>query len=47
MKNLDKYRSILTPEVQGLFLTSRYSRMYAAEFDIAEGYAVVSAKGAR
>ena len=47
MKNLDKYRSILTPEVQGLFLTSRYSRMYAAEFDIAEGYAIVSTKGAR
>ena len=27
MRNLDKYRSILTAEVQGLFLTSRYSRM--------------------
>ena len=36
MKNLEKYRSVLTAEVQGLFLTSRYSRMYAAEFDIAE-----------
>jgi len=33
--------------VQGLLLTSRYSRMYAAEFDIAEGVAVVSAQGAR
>lgn len=47
MKNLEKYRSILNDEVQGLLLTSRYSRMYAAEFDIAEGYAVVSKNGAR
>ncbi len=47
MTNLEKYRSILTDEVQGLFLTSRYSRMYAAEFDIAEGYAIVSRQGAR
>lgn len=47
MKNLEKYRSILTGEVQGLLLTSRYSRMYAAEFDIAEGYAIVSKNGAR
>lgn len=47
MKNLEKYRSVLTDEVQGLLLTSRYSRMYAAEFDIAEGYAVISRTGAR
>lgn len=47
MKNLEKYRSILTDDVQGLFLTSRYSRMYAAEFDIAEGYAIISQNGAR
>ncbi len=47
MKNLEKYRSVLNDEVQGLFLTSRYSRMYAAEFDIAEGYAIVSKSGAR
>ena len=47
MKNLEKYRSVLSGEVQGLFLTSRYSRMYAAEFDIAEGYAIVSKNGAR
>ncbi len=47
MTNLEKYRSVLTEEVQGLFLTSRYSRMYAAEFDIAEGYAIVSKNGAR
>lgn len=42
MKNLEKYRGVLTAENEGLFLTSRYSRMYAAEFDIAEGYAVVT-----
>lgn len=47
MKNLEKYRSVLNDEVQGLLLTSRYSRMYAAEFDIAEGYAIVSKDGAR
>lgn len=42
MKNLEKYRSLLGEEVQGLLLTSRYSRHYGAEFDIAEGMAVVS-----
>ncbi len=47
MKNLEKYRSILTGEMDGLLLTSRYSRHYAAEFDIAEGIAVVCHKGAR
>lgn len=47
MKNLEKYRSILGEEIDGLFLTSRYSRMYAAEFDISEGYAIVGKNGAR
>lgn len=47
MKNLEKYRSLLSDEVQGLFLTSRFSRMYAAEFDIAEGYAIIGRDGAR
>ncbi len=47
MNNLEKYRSVLGQEFDGLFLTSRYSRMYAAEFDIAEGYAVVGKNGAR
>lgn len=47
MNNLEKYRSLLNDEVQGLFLTSRYSRMYAAEFDISEGYAIVGKDGAR
>ena len=47
MTNLQKYRSVLTDEMPGLFLTSRYSRMYAAEFDISEGYAIVGKNGAR
>ena len=46
MKNLDKYLSLLS-EGQGLLLTSRYSRHYGAEFDIAEGAAVVSKAGCR
>ena len=47
MKNLDKYKSLLSGEVEGLLLTSRYSRHYAAEFDIAEGVALVSRAGCR
>ena len=47
MKNLDKYRSLLGEQADGLLLTSRYSRHYGAEYDIAEGIAVVSAKGCR
>ena len=47
MKNLDKYLSLLDGEVNGLLLTSRYSRHYGAEFDIAEGVAVVSKAGCR
>ena len=35
MKNLDKYLSLLGSEVDGLLLTSRYSRHYGAEYDIA------------
>lgn len=46
MKNIEKYRSLLNDEVQGLFLTSRCSRMYAAEFDIAEGFAILGKNGA-
>ena len=46
MKNLDKYLSLLS-EGQGLLLTSRFSRHYGAEFDIAEGVAVVSKNGCR
>ena len=47
MKNLDKYLSLLDGEVDGLLLTSRYSRHYGAEFDIAEGVAIVTKKGSR
>ena len=52
MKNLEKYLSLLGDLADGklangLLLTSRYSRYYAAEFDIAEGVAIVSKKGCR
>ena len=47
MKNLEKYLTLLDGEVDGLLLTSRYSRHYGAEFDIADGVAVVSKKGCR
>ena len=47
MKNLEKYLTLLNGEVDGLLLTSRYSRHYGAEYDIAEGVAVVSKKGCR
>ena len=47
MKNLDKYLTLLDGEVDGLLLTSRYSRHYGAEYDIAEGVAVVSKAGCR
>lgn len=47
MKNLEKYQSLLTGDVDGLLLTSRYSRFYSAEFDIAEGAAIVTASGCR
>ena len=40
MKNLDKYLSLLGEEVDGLLLTSRYSRHYGAEFDISEAYSL-------
>ncbi len=47
MKNLEKYLSLLGEKADGLLLTSRYSRHYGAELDIAEGIAIVSAKGCR
>ena len=47
MKNLEKYLSLLGDEADGLLLTSRCSRHYCAEFDIAEGVAVVSKSGCR
>ncbi len=47
MKNLEKYLSLLGEQADGLLLTSRYSRYYGAEFDIAEGVAIVSKGGCR
>ena len=47
MKNMEKYMSLLNGEVDGLLLTSRYSRHYGAEFDIAEGVAIVTKAGCR
>ncbi len=46
MKNIEKYLTLLT-ENRGLLLTSRYSRHYGAEFDIAEGVAIVTKAGCR
>ena len=46
MKNIEKYLTLLEDH-QGLLITSRYSRYYGAEFDIAEGVAVVAKKGCR
>ena len=46
MTNLEKYLSILE-DGQGLLLTSPFSRYYAAQFQIAEGVAVVSKTGCR
>lgn len=47
MTNIEKYQSLLGGEVNGLLLTSRFSRHYAARFDIAEGVAIVSKAGCR
>ena len=47
MRNLDKYLSLLNEEVDGLLLTSEYSRFYGAEYHISEGVAIVTKKGCR
>jgi len=47
MKNLNKFLSLLDGEVDGLLLTSRFSRHYGAEYDIAEGVAIVTKAGCR
>ncbi len=47
MKNLDKYLSLLGEEVDGLLLTSEYSRFYGAEHHISEGVAIVTKNGCR
>ena len=47
MTNIEKYQSLLNDEVNGLLLTSRFSRHYAATYDIAEGVAIVTKAGCR
>ena len=47
MKNIEKYLTILNDEVDGLLLTSQYSRHYGAEYDISEGVAIVTKAGCR
>ena len=47
MKNLEKYKSLLNGDVDGLLLTSRFSRHYGAQYDIAEGVAMVTRAGCR
>ena len=43
MKNIEKYRKLVSEgEVDALLLCSRHNRMYAAQYDIAEGMAVVT-----
>ena len=47
MNNLEKFKSLLNEAVDGLLLTSRCSRHYGAEYDIAEGVAIVTKSGCR
>ena len=47
MKNVEKYLTLLGETADALLLTSRYSRHYGAEFDIAEGVAIVAKAGCR
>ena len=47
MKNIEKYQSLPeTGEVDALLLTSVYNRLYAAQYRVAEGVAVVTREGA-
>ena len=47
MKNIEKYQSLReTGEVDALLLTSVYNRLYAAQYRVAEGVAVVTREGA-
>ena len=47
MKNIEKYQSLLeNGEVDALLLTSVYNRLYAAQYRVAEGVAVVTREGA-
>lgn len=47
MNNLSKYLTLLEEPGLGLLLTSRYSRHYGAQCDIAEGVAIVTKAGCR
>ena len=47
MTNFEKYQSLLGTGVDGLLLTSRVSRFYSAQYDIAEGVAIVTKAGCR
>ena len=47
MTNLEKYLTLLEGEVDGLLLTSPFSRYYSAEHDISEGVAIVTKAGCR
>jgi len=47
MTNMEKYLTLLNDEVDGLLLTSEYSRFYGAEYNISEGVAIVTKKGCR
>ena len=47
MKNIEKYLSLLGDEIDGLLLTSAYSRFYATGCNISEGIAIVTQKGCR
>ena len=47
MNNIEKYITLLDGQVDGLLLTSRYSRFYGARYDIAEGVAIVTKAGCR
>ena len=47
MKNIEKYQSLLASgKVDALLLTSVYNRLYAAQYRVAEGVAVVTRDGA-
>lgn len=47
MTNIEKYLSILNDEVDGLILTSKYSRFYGTQYNIDEGVAIVTKAGCR
>lgn len=44
MKNLKKYEALFGENMDGILLTSKTNRMYAAEFDVDEGVMLLTAK---